>query len=368
LNKPTHIWLELRATVQAHSLLIAILLAYCVTFLVLFQIFPSIKQSNILQMIEGFLIFSGPLIIINFIIVRLYHVISHLNSRALLPTLFSDTHQFFSDRLRLANGLTILALFIVSSCVFSSIKSTIPLVHPFSWDQTFSQIDAAMHFGSQPWNILHSILGYGPVTIFLNISYNFWFFALWTVVIYFAFNNTHSQLRTRFFLTYILVLIIEGNLLAIIFSSAGPAFYGKLGITPDPYAGLMQYLDQINVQHEIWAIPVQKDLWLAFINKTAFQSISAMPSIHNATAMLFALAVFPVSRRFGWLLTLHAAFIFIGSIELGWHYAIDAYVAWIVTYIIWRLSKPIAVWWHATEAQKRFDHLYLAASKESSSG
>jgi hypothetical protein len=366
---PIHSWSKLRATVLAHGLLIAIIFAYCVTNFILWKILPSIKGISFLTMMEGLLMFSGPLILVSFVIVRLYHVLSQHNSQALLlPELISDTRLFFNDHLRLTSGLMALALFIISSIIFSSIKSTIPLVHPFSWDQTFSQIDAAIHFGSQPWNILHPILGYGPITIFLNISYNFWFFALWTVTIYFAFNNTHSQLRTRFFLTYILVLIIEGNLLAIIFSSAGPAFYGKLGITPDPYAGLMQYLDQINVQHEIWAIPVQKDLWLAFISKTAFQSISAMPSIHNATAMLFALAVFPVSRRFGWLLTLHAAFIFIGSIELGWHYAIDAYVAWIVTYIIWRLSKPIAVWWHATEAQKRFDHLYLAASKESSSG
>jgi membrane-associated phospholipid phosphatase len=70
--------------------------------------------------------------------------------------------------------------------------------------------------------------------------------------------------------------------------------------------------------------------------------ISAMPSVHNALAALFALAAFQLNRAAGWIAASYAALIWIGSIHLGWHYALDGVVAFALTYGIWIVCGRIA--------------------------
>ena len=78
------------------------------------------------------------------------------------------------------------------------------------------------------------------------------------------------------------------------------------------------------------------------------------PSMHNGTALLFALAGFQVNRKIGWLLMAHAVFIFIGSVHLAWHYAVDSYMAWAVTLVLWFALAPVTRWWHGRAAQRTF--------------
>jgi hypothetical protein len=49
----------------------------------------------------------------------------------------------------------------------------------------------------------------------------------------------------------------------------------------------------------------------------------------------------------------HMVLIFLGSIHLGWHYAIDAYLAWALTLIVWFAVKPFAVWWEGRQPARR---------------
>ena len=156
--------------------------------------------------------------------------------------------------------------------------------------------------------------------------------------------------------------ILIGGILAIVFSSAGPCFYGRLGLTPDPYADLMAYLRGVNEMLPIWAIPVQDVLWQGHVAKSAIDGISAMPSMHNGSALLFALAGYQVSRFAGHLLSAHAILIFIGSVHLGWHYAVDSYLAWALTLVIWFAMAPVARWWHSKAAQGDFDRMLAAAA------
>ncbi len=67
-----------------------------------------------------------------------------------------------------------------------------------------------------------------------------------------------------------------------------------------------------------------------------------MPSVHNALAVLFALAAFRIHRTIGWLFAAYAGLIWFGSIYLGWHYAVDGLVAAALTLGIWRVSGRIA--------------------------
>jgi membrane-associated phospholipid phosphatase len=63
--------------------------------------------------------------------------------------------------------------------------------------------------------------------------------------------------------------------------------------------------------------------------------ISAMPSVHNALAILFAFAAWRVNKPLGSIFAAYAVLIWVGSIHLGWHYAIDGLAAAGLTLGIW---------------------------------
>jgi PAP2 superfamily len=268
--------------------------------------------------------------------------------------LAADLKGFFSNPRRMANGLPMLIAFIFFGYVFVDLKSDVWAINGFKWDPFFAQLDKSLHFGVEPWVWLQPILGYPIVTFFLNIVYNLWFFVMWAVWVYFGFAEHGSEVRTRFFITFFAMWILGGNLLAIYFSSAGPCFYGRLGHEPDLFAGLMTYLHQANQSYPIWAVSLQDVLWQGHLDHNLAEEISAMPSMHNGSSLLFALAAYQMDRRWGHILAVNTVLIFLGSIHLGWHYAVDAYVAWALCIVLWLTSAPVARWWHGRAPQQAY--------------
>ncbi len=63
-----------------------------------------------------------------------------------------------------------------------------------------------------------------------------------------------------------------------------------------------------------------------------------MPSLHVAMVFLFALVGWRSGLVPGIVLTAYAVVIFIGSVHLGWHYAIDGYVGIAGTWLIWKFA------------------------------
>ena len=101
-------------------------------------------------------------------------------------------------------------------------------------------------------------------------------------------------------------------------------------------------------------LEVQRELWRLYLAGSAEGSISAMPSMHNGSALLFALASggwLPWIRRGLWA---YVAVIFAGSIHLGYHYAVDSYVAWALALALWWTAEPVARRWEATAVATRF--------------
>jgi hypothetical protein len=353
----------LRQSISAHGIFLAIVAAYYVGFLALLRLYPDVIPTGFLVSVIGFAMLSAVFIILCVFILRFYHIATRVKPERPIPALLKDMKQFLTDKKRLANGIPMVLIVMVFMYVFSNIKAAIPILNPLAWDTYFAQLDSTLHFGTQPWVWLQPLLGYAPVTYLININYNFWFLATWIMWVHFAFADKPSELRTRFFLSFFAMWAFIGGALAVWFSSAGPCFYGRLGFTPDPYAELMAYLRGVNEVLPIWALPVQDELWRGYTdNSIIVRGISAMPSMHNASALLYALAGYQVSRFAGRLLSVHAILIFIGSIHLGWHYAVDSYLAWALTLVIWFAIAPVSRWWHRTAAQGDFDRALAAGA------
>lgn len=345
----------LRLSLNAHAPFFAVLIAYYFGYSALVWLHPGLHPANFLIMALGFTAFSLPIMFIGLTFTRFYHIATVVKPERPIPALAGDLKSYLSDRARLAHGLPMVLIMILFMYVFVDLKANIPVLHPYAWDTTLAEWDKALHFGSHPWEWLQPVLGFAPITFLVNINYNAWFAVMWVVWMYFAFADKGDETRTRFFLAFFLAWIIGGGAMAVWFSSAGPCFYGRLGLSPDPFAAQMAYLHQVNETFPIWAVQVQDMLWDGLTGKGVVDGISAMPSMHNGTALLFALAGYKVSRPMGHLLAAHAVLIFIGSVHLAWHYAIDSYIAWALTLALWFGLAPMVRWWHGTRAQTDFD-------------
>lgn len=353
----------LRQSISAHGIFLIIAAAYYASFLILLRLHPEIVPTNLLVATIGFIMLSVVFIFLSVFILRFYHIATLVKPERPIPALLKDMKEFLASKKRLANGIPMVLIVMIFMYVFANIKAAIPILNPFAWDTYFAQLDSTLHFGTQPWVWLQPLLGYAPVTYLININYNLWFLVTWLMWVHFAFADRPSELRTRFFLSFFAMWIFIGGVLAIWFSSAGPCFYGRLGLTPDPFAGLMAYLRGVNEVMPVWAIPVQDELWRGYSDDSVIvRGISAMPSMHNGSALLYALAGYQVSRFAGRLLSAHAILIFIGSIHLGWHYAVDSYLAWALTLAIWFAMAPVSRWWHSTAAQGDFDRALAAGA------
>jgi hypothetical protein len=59
-------------------------------------------------------------------------------------------------------------------------------------------------------------------------------------------------------------------------------------------------------------------------------------------AVLLALVGYERSATAGRILTFFAVLTFVGSVALGWHYAVDGYVGALMAYAIWRGVRQTA--------------------------
>jgi hypothetical protein len=240
---------------------------------------------------------------------------------------------------RVAAAVPILLIYPFFTSTFTSLKVAIPHINPYSWDVPLSTLSQALHGGYLPWELLQPVFGYPLVTRALDLVYVSWFFVLYGILLWQIFSLRDQRLRTQFIATFMLAWIVLGTLGATLLSSAGPCYYGLVTGLPDPYAPLMDYLREVSKTYHLFALQAQDYLWTGYQQRqTAFgDGISAMPSMHLSMATLFVLLAWRRSRRLGAVFTIYGLLIFVASIELGWHYAADGYVAILGTSLIWQI-------------------------------
>ena len=280
------------------------------------------------------------------LITRIVQYIFIVKPESPMRALAADVKWIFTKPAIFINALPVVIAIVLYNKAILDLKPQIPFLNSFKWDETFMQMDRALHFGVDPWRILQPIMGYPIITFIACLLYNLWFIALFGTMIWFAFQKQSSELRTRFFLSYMLIWWIGGGLMAVYFSSAGPCFYDRIGLTPDPYADLMAYLRSANTHYPIFSLPTQDLLWDGYTGKSDPLGISAFPSMHNGNAALFALTFRRMNKYLGWFFAAYAGVILITSVHLAWHYAVDGYAAILISIVTWHLCGYVAKWIH----------------------
>jgi hypothetical protein len=226
---------------------------------------------------------------------------------------------------------------------FTFFKLSIPEVIPFAWDEILMEADKALHFGVHPWEWLQPWLGYPLLTSLLSYLYNLWAGLMMFVFYWQTFSLRNRQLRMQFMLSFVLAWAALGSATALVFSSAGPCFYGDIVRGTDPYAELMSYLYQANEVSKIWSLEAQTYLWGNYVNKDANVGggISAFPSLHLCVATLIFLLCRRIDRRLAWLSGIYVMIILIGSVHLAWHYALDGYIGILGAVLCWQVAGTL---------------------------
>ena len=242
-------------------------------------------------------------------------------------------HGWLGDRLaRYALISVSLAFFFWA---FAAWKTHIP---PFRMDPLLAQWDRMLH-GQDPYELVS--FGYQPgVTKALAWLYYMWRYVLLGLVLWQGWTGP-EQGQGRFWLAFVLTWIGLGTVLATLVPSAGPCFYQAATGTPGPYGPLMRFLEGVAPPA---IFETQRGLWTAVAEGRVVVGggVSAFPSLHVAMPLLGACAAWRSSRWLAYAFLAYALVLWIGTIHLGWHYAVDGEVSALLIYPIWRLSGWLA--------------------------
>lgn len=248
-------------------------------------------------------------------------------------------HLFSPSRVAsLISGLMLLMALGIFQGAFTSIKNGFPALYGgFPFDRTQADMDAFLHFGIDPWRILFRVADFDSVRWFVELNYNvLWFLVCFGGLFFVVTSPSAARIRTRYLVCYLAVWIVVGNVVAGMFLSAGPAFYGLVTGDMERFAEQLAFLSR-SAANPNSAVSYQNYLWdLHQSGSAGFGSgISAFPSVHVALITLNALFIAQYNRKLGLIALGYVFFVAASSVYLAWHYAIDGYVSIVLTTLIY---------------------------------
>ena len=264
-----------------------------------------------------------------------------------LPALFRDTTDPAELRTRwmicavLATGVTL--------PLFQVFKQIVLPMRGFPFDAQIATLEHKLLGGRDAWEVTHAAFGSLWPTLLLDAAYAIWLpmMFLFPMVVAAAIHNVES--RGRLIGTWVASWVLIGSVSAWILGSAGPCYFNDLVGPHEGYGRLHSALLLLDGQAQQFGLALRALYFQDMLEATQaggnldFASgISAMPSMHVAMASLFAIAGFERSRMLGLIFTAYAVLIWIASVHLGWHYALDGVVGTAMMFALWRLSRPIA--------------------------
>jgi hypothetical protein len=234
---------------------------------------------------------------------------------------------------RVLTGTFLLCMIGVFYGTFTSAKNMLPDIFHYHWDAQLAKADWLIGGGVDPSQYLMGIRGTELTA--LNFLYGgVWHVLVFGLTAFVALSKSNERVRKQFLLAFLMCWIVVGNIMAALFYSGGPSFY-------DLFTG-----DAARFSHLTHSITPTLTLAEQSYLRGFFKSgevgigsgIAAFPSMHVTAATLIAFLLRSMDKRLGWLGIAFVALIEIGSVRLGWHYAIDGYAG---------ICSAVIVWWAA---------------------
>ena len=218
-------------------------------------------------------------------------------------------------------------------------KVSIPFAVGYGWEEYWANADRLI-LGDDGWRLLHAIF-----PAWLAPAWTFFYAVIWGFALVFSGALIATFASRRFAATYFTALmlswLIGGIIMAYGISAAGPVF----AHLADPdlagrFLPLRTELVRILAEDDL-VLTSQRYLAAGLNVKIALKGggISAMPSMHIATTTLLVLAAW--KTRWIALALLFWLTTFLGSVYLGYHYAVDAPVAAAVATVCWAVARWI---------------------------
>lgn len=203
-------------------------------------------------------------------------------------------------------------------------KVMMPHAVGFWADPYLASVDHAL-FGRDPWTFSHALVGWAdPI---FDRAYVTWAPLKFAALFYLILMPANER-RNRLFLAYFLILA-SGAIGQYLLPSAGPIFYERLGLG-----------DRFEMPLLPWAETAANYLWADYLNpgERIGTGISAFPSMHVAIAVWMALFLRSEAPRLAPLGYVYATLIMIGSVHLGWHYAVDGLAGGTLAVLAYRVK------------------------------
>ena len=220
----------------------------------------------------------------------------------------------------------------VAASLFLPLKYAIPNEIAFWLDGPLAHAERTL-LGIQPWLLLDRLLGWAVVPV--DRLYGLWL-PLQSLVLFSVVLERPSRAKSRVLISYSLAWFVLGVAAAALLSSAGPLFYDRL-FGGNAFAPLQQMLHERGA----WVVLAESDrMWasLASGRPGVVAGISAVPSMHVAISVWIYLTARSMAPRMAPFAMFYALFMWIGSVQLGWHYVSDGLAG---------IAGMLAIWWLA---------------------
>ncbi len=256
----------------------------------------------------------------------------------------------------LISGSAMLIAVMYFGGVFSSVKSTLVIWQGgFHFDRQLADIDAFLHFGVDPWRLVTPLMDSAAARLFVGYNYStVWSAIAFGTVFFVAQSPRAASIRSRYLVSFMLVWVLLGNVLAGLFMSAGPVFYAQVTGDGARFAGLSMFLEESAALGDNTGM-YQAYLWsLRESGQSGFASgISAFPSVHVGLIVMNTMFAWDANRKFGWAMIAYSLLIMASSVGLGWHYAVDGYVSAILV-ILMHVGLKRFYGWQSRTVQESF--------------
>ena len=206
-------------------------------------------------------------------------------------------------------------------CVLAWLKAAMPFSVGFQADHLLADADAWI-FGTDPWRLLQWL----PPTL-IDTAYVTW--AQSTVFLMAILPLLPRSERRDWAIISFFLMMASAALLQYALPSAGPIFYERLGFG-DRFADLPS---------SPWAQVTSDYLWANYSDNGSRigAGISAFPSLHVAGAAWVAVVISSYVRKLAPVAWAYFALILMGSVYLGWHYALDGIAGLLIAAAMCRL-------------------------------